>query len=109
MICRRQLSSAFMERSMSGHANATAPGRSGFDIVDVMGTEGDISMAHQVRRLAVITIMGGLCLAAPMLAAGRAAAEPSAADIQWAQSILKDKGLFSGRANGDNNPQTRAA
>jgi peptidoglycan hydrolase-like protein with peptidoglycan-binding domain len=37
------------------------------------------------------------------------AAEPTAADVQWAQTILKAKGLYSGRANGDFNEPTRAA
>jgi hypothetical protein len=37
------------------------------------------------------------------------AADPTAADVQWAQGILKGKGLYSGRANGDFNDPTKAA
>lgn len=53
-----------------------------------------------------------LAVAVPLLlTVGTAAfAEPSAADIQWAQTILKEKGFdIGGRANGQLTPQTRAA
>lgn len=38
-----------------------------------------------------------------------AAAEPSAADIQWAQQILREKGFDPGRANGAFGPKTKQA
>ncbi|MGQ9368994.1 peptidoglycan-binding domain-containing protein [Azospirillum sp. ST 5-10] len=46
-------------------------------------------------------------VAAPVGPAG--AQQPTAADIQWAQSILKDKGFKLGRPNGQMTPETRAA
>ncbi|MDR3517576.1 MAG: peptidoglycan-binding domain-containing protein [Azospirillaceae bacterium] len=52
-----------------------------------------------------------LLIAAAFLAAGLdvAAAEPSSADVQWAQTILKGKGFDAGRPNGVFTPQTHAA
>lgn len=53
---------------------------------------------------AVLTVLAGMA-AAPALAN-----ESSAADVQWAQIILKEKGFnIGGRANGQMTPQTRAA
>lgn len=55
---------------------------------------------------AVAAVVVGLVAGAP---AG-AWAEPSTADIQWAQTFLKDKGFnIGGRANGQMSPQTRSA
>src|SRR5687768_5773623 len=62
-------------------------------------------MKHRMRRSAALALAAGLWAAAPMWAA----AEPSAADIQWVQTILKEKGLYSGPMRGDFNPQTKAA
>lgn len=61
---------------------------------------------------AVSGLVRAMAVAVPLLlTAGTAAfAEPSAADIQWAQTILKEKGFdIGGRANGQLTPQTRAA
>lgn len=62
--------------------------------------------------MSVSRIVHVLAVAVPvLLTAGTPAfAEPSTADIQWAQSILRDKGFdIGGRANGQMTPQTRAA
>lgn len=58
-------------------------------------------------RLA-LALLGGLAVG---IAAGSAGAQqPSAADIQWAQTILKEKGFDTGgRANGQMTPGTRQA
>jgi hypothetical protein len=66
-------------------------------------------MSFRGQRFAVLSLVVGLSMAAPMGAGSAYAAEPTAADVQWAQSILKAKGLYSGRANGDFNEPTRAA
>jgi peptidoglycan hydrolase-like protein with peptidoglycan-binding domain len=66
-------------------------------------------MQHRMRWSAALTLAVGLWAAAPMWAADAAAAEPSAADVQWVQTILKEKGLYSGPLRGDFNPQTKAA
>lgn len=54
---------------------------------------------------------GGLVLAVMVACAGPALAQqPSAGDIQWAQTILKDKGYnIGGRANGQMTAETRSA
>lgn len=53
---------------------------------------------------AVLAVLAGMA-GAPALAN-----EPGAADVQWAQTILKEKGFnIGGRANGQMTPQTRAA
>ncbi|NYZ15284.1 peptidoglycan-binding protein [Azospirillum sp. RWY-5-1] len=58
-------------------------------------------------RLA-LALLGGL--AAAIAAGGAVAQDPSAADIQWAQTVLKEKGFDTGgRANGQMTPGTRQA
>lgn len=56
------------------------------------------------------TLMGGVVLfgvaATPLT---EATAEPSKADIQWAQTVLKERGFYQGRENGDFNDATRSA
>lgn len=55
---------------------------------------------------AVAVVVSALTVAAP----GSARAEASVADIQWAQTILKDKGYnIGGRAKGQMTPETRSA
>ncbi len=66
-------------------------------------------MSFRGQRFAVLSLVVGLSMAAPVGAGSARAAEPTAADVQWAQTILKAKGLSSGRANGDFNEPTRAA
>jgi peptidoglycan hydrolase-like protein with peptidoglycan-binding domain len=66
-------------------------------------------MSFRGQRFAVLSLLIGLSMAAPLSAVPAYAAEPTAADVQWAQMILKAKGLYSGRANGDFNEPTRAA
>ncbi|WP_207480896.1 peptidoglycan-binding domain-containing protein [Arenibaculum pallidiluteum] len=61
------------------------------------------AMASLLRS---VVMAGGLTLAA---ATPAAAQEASKADIQWAQTVLKERGLYSGRENGDLNDPTRAA
>ena len=64
-------------------------------------------MSFRGQRFAVLSLVVGLSMAAPMGAVPAHAADPTAADVQWAQMILKAKGLYSGRANGDFNEPTR--
>jgi peptidoglycan hydrolase-like protein with peptidoglycan-binding domain len=66
-------------------------------------------MSFRGQRFAVLSLLIGLSMAAPLSAVPAYAAEPTAADVQWAQMILKGKGLYSGRANGDFNEPTRDA
>jgi hypothetical protein len=66
-------------------------------------------MSFRGQRFAVLSLVVGLSMAAPIGAVPAHAADPAAADVQWAQTILKGKGLYSGRANGDFNEPTRAA
>jgi peptidoglycan hydrolase-like protein with peptidoglycan-binding domain len=66
-------------------------------------------MSFRGQRFAVLSLVVGLSMAAPFGAVPAYAAEPTAADVQWAQMILKGKGLYSGRANGDFNEPTRDA
>ncbi|AWK88977.1 peptidoglycan-binding domain-containing protein [Azospirillum thermophilum] len=57
-------------------------------------------------------LLMALTVAVPVLAAGAlpVRAEPGAADIQWAQIILKEKGYnIGGRANGQMTAETRSA
>lgn len=55
---------------------------------------------------AVAVVVSGLALGTP----GSAWAEASTADIQWAQTFLKDKGYnIGGRAKGQMTPETRSA
>lgn len=55
-------------------------------------------------RVAVtLTMLAGLALATP------AGAEPSGADIQWAQTILKEKGFLNARPNSRMTPETKQA
>jgi peptidoglycan hydrolase-like protein with peptidoglycan-binding domain len=55
---------------------------------------------------AVAVVVSALTMGAP----GPAWAEASVADIQWAQTILKDKGYnIGGRAKGQMTPETRSA
>ncbi|KAA0679222.1 peptidoglycan-binding domain-containing protein [Roseomonas genomospecies 6] len=64
--------------------------------------------SHRARRAVALAVV------VPVLAAGLLASVParaqSTADIQWAQTILKDKGYnIGGRANGQMHPETKAA
>lgn len=64
--------------------------------------------SHRARRAVALAVVG------PVLAAGLLAGAParaqSTADIQWAQTILKDKGYnIGGRANGQMHAETKAA
>src|SRR3954463_15204346 len=68
-----------------------------------------MGMSFRGQRFAVLSLLIGLSMAAPLIALPAHAAEPTAADVQWAQTILKGKGLYSGRANGDFNEPTRNA
>lgn len=55
---------------------------------------------------AVAVVVSGLALGTP----GSARAEASTADIQWAQTFLKDKGYnIGGRAKGQMTPETRSS
>ncbi|MBK1839435.1 peptidoglycan-binding protein [Azospirillum sp. YIM B02556] len=55
---------------------------------------------------AIALVVSALTMATP----GSARAEASVADIQWAQTILKDKGYnIGGRAKGQMTPETRSA
>ncbi len=64
--------------------------------------------SRRARRAVALAVVGPL-LAAGWLTGGPARAQ-SAADIQWAQTILKDKGYnIGGRANGQMHPETKAA
>ncbi|XKH37158.1 peptidoglycan-binding domain-containing protein [Azospirillum doebereinerae] len=55
---------------------------------------------------AVAAVVMGLATGAPVAAR----AEPGAADIQWAQTFLKEKGFdIGGRAKGQMTPETRSA
>lgn len=65
--------------------------------------------SRRSRPHVVLAVLAGL--GAGALSIGTASAEqPSAADIQWAQTILKEKHYdIGGRANGQLTPQTRAA
>lgn len=55
------------------------------------------------RAVALAVLAGGVLGSAPLMA-------QSAADIQWAQTILKEKGYdIGGRANGTMHPQTKTA
>ncbi|CAO3428504.1 peptidoglycan-binding domain-containing protein [Azospirillum doebereinerae] len=64
-------------------------------------------IARRARSGAVVAaVVMGLAAGAP----GTAWAEPGAADIQWAQTFLKDKGFnIGGRAKGQMTPETRSA
>ena len=66
-------------------------------------------MSFRGQRFAVLSLVVGLSMAAPLGAVPAYAADPTAADVQWAQMILKAKGLYNGRANGDFNEPTRDA
>lgn len=72
--------------------------------------------SHRARRAEVRRARRAVALAVvvPVLAGGVLGAAPvraqSAADIQWAQTILKEKGYnIGGRANGQMHPETKAA
>lgn len=61
---------------------------------------------HGGAALAVVMMVSVLAMGMP----GSARAEPSTADIQWAQTILKEKGYdIGGRAKGQMTPETRNA
>lgn len=62
---------------------------------------------HGVVGTAAGLIIG--LLAVGTLAVGGARAEPSGGDIQWAQTILNDKGFKVGKPNGQLTPVTRQA
>ncbi|GEO42055.1 hypothetical protein SAE02_62030 [Skermanella aerolata] len=66
-------------------------------------------MSFRGQRFAVLSLVIGLSMAAPLGAMPAHAADATSADVQWAQTILKSKGLYSGRANGDLNEPTRDA
>jgi peptidoglycan hydrolase-like protein with peptidoglycan-binding domain len=66
-------------------------------------------MSFRGQRFAVLSLVIGLSMAAPLGAMLAHAADATSADVQWAQTILKSKGLYSGRANGDLNEPTRDA
>src|SRR4051794_5000606 len=68
-----------------------------------------MGMSFRGQWLAVLSVVMGLSMAAPLGALTAYAADATAADVQWAQMILKAKGLYSGRANGDLNEPTRDA
>ncbi|MBP2229464.1 hypothetical protein J2847_002763 [Azospirillum agricola] len=63
-------------------------------------------IARRTRCGAAVAVVVSVLAAMPMTAR----AEPAAADIQWAQIFLKEKGFdIGGRANGQMTAQTRAA
>jgi peptidoglycan hydrolase-like protein with peptidoglycan-binding domain len=66
-------------------------------------------MSFRGQRFAVLSLVIGLSMAVPLGAMPAHAADATSADVQWAQTILKSKGLYSGRANGDLNEPTRDA
>jgi peptidoglycan hydrolase-like protein with peptidoglycan-binding domain len=66
-------------------------------------------MSFRGQRFAVLSLVIGLSMAVPFGAMPAHAADATSADVQWAQTILKSKGLYSGRANGDLNEPTRDA
>lgn len=66
-------------------------------------------MSFRGQRFAVLSLVIGLSMAGPFGAVPAHAADATSADVQWAQTILKSKGLYSGRANGDLNEPTRDA
>lgn len=57
------------------------------------------------RAVAVAAVAGMVALAGP----GAEAADPSKADIQWAQTVLTEQGFNPGPARGEMNDRTRAA
>ncbi len=64
----------------------------------------------RVRPQLVLAVLAGLGAGALSLNPALAQQQPGAADIQWAQTILKEKNYdIGGRANGQLTPQTRAA
>lgn len=65
-------------------------------------------MGFRGHWLAVLSVAVCLSVSAPGAGPARAA-DPKSADVQWAQTILKDKGFFKGRPNGDMNDPTRTA
>ncbi|WP_207459462.1 peptidoglycan-binding domain-containing protein [Azospirillum sp. SYSU D00513] len=63
--------------------------------------------SNRARRVLVLPVVIGLAASG---LPGTAALAQSAGDLQWAQTILKDKGYnIGGRANGQMTPQTGAA
>ena len=66
--------------------------------------------SRRARRSVAVTVAGLVMASGWLAGVSSARAEPSTADIQWAQTILKDKGFdIGGRANGQMTAQTRAA
>ena len=64
----------------------------------------------RTRPRFVLAVLAGLAAGAPFAGPALAQQQPSAADIQWAQTILKERNYdIGGRANGQLTPQTRAA
>jgi peptidoglycan hydrolase-like protein with peptidoglycan-binding domain len=57
------------------------------------------------RTVVAAAVAGMVVLAGP----GAEAADPSRADIQWAQTVLKEQGFNPGPARGEMNDRTRAA
>lgn len=67
-------------------------------------------ISRRARSGAAVAVMMSVLAMGTLGAPGAALAEPSAADIQWAQIFLKEKGFdIGGRANGQMTPQTRSA
>ena len=66
-------------------------------------------MSFRGQRFAVLGLVIGLSMAVPLGTMPAHAADATSADVQWAQTILKSKGLYNGRANGDLNEPTRDA
>lgn len=67
-------------------------------------------ISRRVRSSAAVAVMVSVLAMGTLGVPGAALAEPSAADIQWAQIFLKEKGFdIGGRANGQMTPQTRSA
>jgi len=67
-------------------------------------------ISRRVHGGAAVAAMALVVSALTVGAPGSARAEASVADIQWAQTILKDKGYnIGGRAKGQMTPETRSA
>ena len=66
--------------------------------------------SRRSRPQLVLAVLAGLGAGSLAGAPALAQQQPSAADIQWAQTILKEKNYdIGGRANGQLTPQTKAA
>lgn len=66
--------------------------------------------SRRARRSVALAVVLPVLAVAGAVAGGRPALAQQAGDVQWAQTILKEKGFdIGGRANGQMTPQTRAA